>query len=300
MMKRFLKNMKVAFLLLIFVLCVSPAQSAESITTFFHNDPLGSPIAASNIDGEMIWKENYQPFGERKVKDAKAGLNSVWYTGKPQDESTGLSYYGARYYDPAIGRFMSIDPVGFHEGNIQSFNRYAYGNNNPYRFIDPDGRVPLDTIWDAIHVVYDVSKIGLGYVLDNPRLVQEGGVDLAVDTAALFTPYLPAGSSKLGRLVAKSGGKPDFIVSPKGMTMPTNKDFNLVDSNKKGGDWFQIHNKHTDAKVGGSPHTHFPKQHGGSRTREIKRTDGGDLDYADNALRNGTMRERRNRGDKGG
>ena len=99
--------------------------------------------------------------------------------------------------------------------------------------------------------------------------------------------------------VAKNG-RPDFIVSPKGTTMPTNKDFNLVDSNKKGGDWFQIHNKHTDAKVAGSPHTHYPKQHGGSRTREIKRTDGRDLDYADSSLRDGTMRQRINRSDKGG
>ncbi|WP_456295099.1 hemagglutinin repeat-containing protein [Vibrio sp. AK197] len=106
---------------------------------------------------------------------------------------------------------------------------------------------------------------------------------------------VPGGSD-----VTKSTGKPDFIVSPNGTTMPTNKDFNLVDSNKKGGDWFQIHNKHTDAKVNGSPHTHYPEQHGRSRTREIKTTDGSDLDYADNALRNGTMRERKNRGDKGG
>lgn len=82
--------------------------------------------------------------------------------------------------------------------------------------------------------------------------------------------------------------------------MPTNKDFNLVDSSNKGGDWFQIHNKHTDAKVDGSPHTHYPKQHDRNRTREIKRTDGTDLDYADNMLRNGTMRERRNRRDDGG
>ncbi len=62
--------------------------------------------------------------------------------------------------------------------------------------------------------------------------------------------------------VTKSTGKPDFIVSPNGTTMPTNKDFNLVDSNKKGSDWFQIHNKHTDAKVNGSTHTHYPEQHG--------------------------------------
>jgi hypothetical protein len=62
--------------------------------------------------------------------------------------------------------------------------------------------------------------------------------------------------------------------------MPTNKDFNLVDSNKAGGDWFQIHNNHTDAKVNGSPHTHYPKQHDLNTTREIKKTDGADLDHA--------------------
>jgi uncharacterized protein RhaS with RHS repeats len=43
----------------------------------------------------------------------------------------------ARYYDPVIGRFYSNDPVGFRD--IHSFNRYAYANNNPYKFIDPNG-----------------------------------------------------------------------------------------------------------------------------------------------------------------
>ncbi len=38
---------------------------------------------------------------------------------------------------------MGIDPVGFQEDNIHSFNRYAYANDNPYRFVDPDGRLPI-------------------------------------------------------------------------------------------------------------------------------------------------------------
>ncbi|NEV63490.1 hypothetical protein G3446_16615 [Thiorhodococcus minor] len=38
-----------------------------------------------------------------------------------------------------MGRFLSLDPVGFDEANLQSFNKYAYANNNPYRFVDPDG-----------------------------------------------------------------------------------------------------------------------------------------------------------------
>jgi hypothetical protein len=46
----------------------------------------------------------------------------------------------ARYYNPTLGRFISPDPVHFIEGNIHSFNRYAYANNNPMKFVDPDGR----------------------------------------------------------------------------------------------------------------------------------------------------------------
>jgi RHS repeat-associated protein len=60
-----------------------------------------------------------------------------------QDESTGLQYFGARYYDPAIGRFMGVDAVGFSESNLQSFNRFAYGNNNPYLFRDADGKFAI-------------------------------------------------------------------------------------------------------------------------------------------------------------
>ena len=44
----------------------------------------------------------------------------------------------ARYYDPVIGRFYSNDPVGFK--NVYNFNRYAYANNNPYKYVDPDGQ----------------------------------------------------------------------------------------------------------------------------------------------------------------
>jgi RHS repeat-associated protein len=44
-----------------------------------------------------------------------------------------------RYYDPVVGRFYSNDPVGFTASNPMSFNRYLYVNNNPYKYIDPNG-----------------------------------------------------------------------------------------------------------------------------------------------------------------
>lgn len=55
-----------------------------------------------------------------------------------------------RYYDPVIGRFYSNDPVGFTASNPMMFNRYAYANNNPYKYIDPDGRNPLNFSGDSV------------------------------------------------------------------------------------------------------------------------------------------------------
>jgi hypothetical protein len=49
-----------------------------------------------------------------------------------------------RYYDPVAGRFLSIDPVVTDANSGGSFNRYAYADNNPHRFIDPDGRDARD------------------------------------------------------------------------------------------------------------------------------------------------------------
>ena len=50
----------------------------------------------------------------------------------------GLTYMQARYYDPLIGRFYSNDPIGF-TGAVDTFNRYSYVANNPYKYVDPSG-----------------------------------------------------------------------------------------------------------------------------------------------------------------
>ncbi|MEL4287464.1 RHS repeat-associated core domain-containing protein [Shewanella xiamenensis] len=72
----------------------------------------------------------------------------------------------ARYYDPLIGRFYSNDPIGFRD--VHSFNRYAYANNNPYKYVDPDGQDsylvsrPLSFTSKANHnfIVYNAESLG--------------------------------------------------------------------------------------------------------------------------------------------
>jgi RHS repeat-associated protein len=126
--------------------CVVVAATASSLfanagtITYYHNDLLGSPVAATNASGQVIWRETYRPYGERLTNDANSAGNKVWYTSRRQDADTGLVYMGARYYDPVVGRFMGMDPKLFDEANVHSFNRYAYANNSPYRYVDPDGR----------------------------------------------------------------------------------------------------------------------------------------------------------------
>ncbi len=129
------KVMKIFALLFLPVLSTLSVADTTTIT-YFHQDMVGSPVAASSENGTVLWRKEYQPLG--KTVDAD-GTNHIGYTGHVEDKSTGLSYMQQRYYDPEIGRFYSNDPVGFTDQNLMSFNRYKYGNNNPYRFIDPDG-----------------------------------------------------------------------------------------------------------------------------------------------------------------
>jgi hypothetical protein len=77
----------------------------------------------------------------------------------------------ARYYDPVIGRFYSNDPVGSveHLGGLQGihgFNRYAYANNNPYKFVDPDGRATA-YFWYPKHSGYGQSSAGHVSIMTN-------------------------------------------------------------------------------------------------------------------------------------
>ena len=120
------------------LLAAGVGQAIERVT-YYHNDALGSPVAATDRNGTLLWRESYALYGERLTHEA-SGKDTVWYTGKQEEAAFGLNYFGARWYDPKIGRFMGADPAGFSADNIQSFNRYAYANNNPYKYIDLDGR----------------------------------------------------------------------------------------------------------------------------------------------------------------
>ena len=105
---------------------------------YIHTDALGSVVAVTDSTGTVIeWRE-YEPYGKQLKPTTLA--DGPGYTGHVTDAVTGLSYMQQRYYDPGIGRFLSVDPVTAYSAPGSNFNRYWYANNNPYRFRDPDGR----------------------------------------------------------------------------------------------------------------------------------------------------------------
>ena len=121
-------------------------------------------MLATDAAGNLLWKETYLPYGKKQTNEPASADNRIGYAGKPYDTASGLSYMGARYYDPLTGRFTGVDPKGFDQANLQSFNRYAYANNNPYKFVDPDGRIAIfiggamDSVFKPVLGFYESYK----------------------------------------------------------------------------------------------------------------------------------------------
>ena len=116
---------------------------------YHYTDHLGN-IRLSYFNGsggaEVLEENNYYPFGlKHEGYNALAGNTNYnyQYNGKELQNETGMYDYGARFYMPDLGRWGVIDPLA---EIARRFTPYHYGNNNPIRFIDPDGRLTMDNL----------------------------------------------------------------------------------------------------------------------------------------------------------
>ena len=103
---------------------------------FYHNDHLGTPQKLVAQNGSVVWSATYSAFGEASV-ERETVTNNLRFPGQYYDVETGLHYNWHRYYDPGIGRYVSVDPISFAGGDA---NLYRYVKNNPLNFMDPEGR----------------------------------------------------------------------------------------------------------------------------------------------------------------
>lgn len=123
-------------------LAATSAPLAARTVEYIHTDALGTPVAITDEHQQVIQRSEYAPYGELLNRPPQDGPG---YTGHVQDTATGLVYMQQRYYDPALGRFLSVDPVTANPNTGAGFGRYNYATNNPYRFVDPDGRCEAPT-----------------------------------------------------------------------------------------------------------------------------------------------------------
>ncbi len=100
-------------------------------------------VNLTDAAGTVTESYTYDEYG-RPLSSSFVG-NRYFFTGREYDKETGLYYYRARYYDPAMGRFLTQDPIGYAGG----MNLYGYCGNNPVNFVDPWG-------------LYEVGPGGMG------------------------------------------------------------------------------------------------------------------------------------------
>ncbi len=113
--------------------------------TYLHGDHLGSASLATDGSGGKVSAMRYYPYGATRSGALRTDRR---YTGQRWEASLGLYDYGARYYDPALGRFIQADTVVPGAGNPQALNRYAYVLNSPLKYTDPSGYDPLGPDWE--------------------------------------------------------------------------------------------------------------------------------------------------------
>lgn len=194
------------------------AKRVGGLTDYYHIDHLGSTRLTTDESGNVVTEVAYKPFGESITgQDARYLFN-----GKEKDVSTGLYYYGARYYDPELGRFITRDVERKDIDDPQSLNKYSYCKNSPLTYVDPDGKMERKFTKDISRKyrgrVY-TSTIQLGGGTQNPELtfiitVQAAKCNSQVSVGAALHTNIHYGPGGLEN--TKATGAKIEVITPEG------------------------------------------------------------------------------------
>jgi len=173
-------------------------------TCYYHGDHLGSTSDITDASGILKQHTEYLPYGETYIQEGEQKTEYL-YTGKLLDSSTGLYYYGARYYDPEIARFTQADTIVPNPSNPQDLNRYSYCSNNPINYTDPTGH-SWKRFWEKITNAFiaEVLVIAIAFVIGGPQAAFSVSTLIAATAAAGATLTLDTGEGRqLQKRVAK-------------------------------------------------------------------------------------------------
>jgi len=156
-------------------------------------DLIGSIRFVSSSTGSQVFSSNYVPYGPQY--GASGTPDEFLYAGKIYDGSTGFYYFGARYYDPTIGRFVTQDSYSGVRADPQSLNRYVYARDNPMKFIDPNGHLYVGRyLDDGYSRDYYLAKLPAPSAQSTPSCTSSPDVCLTRGGNSQYTPIPVSGS----------------------------------------------------------------------------------------------------------
>ncbi len=127
---------------------VRVAENNGGTQHFLLSDHLGSTAITTDASGNRVTELRYYPYGDSRYNPG-GQITTYRFTGQRWDSGTALYFYGARWYDPTIGRFLSADTLVPSPDDPQSLNRYSYVLNNPTIYVDPSGHAQACADGDA-------------------------------------------------------------------------------------------------------------------------------------------------------
>ena len=111
-------------------------QQTEITVRHYHCDHLGTPLALTDQNQQIVWAARLDPWGNIEQEFNPHDIDqAIRLPGQHHDKETGLYYNRHRYYDPHIGSYVNQDPIGLAGG----INVFAYVGGNPLGFADPEG-----------------------------------------------------------------------------------------------------------------------------------------------------------------
>jgi RHS repeat-associated protein len=140
-----------------------PAVPADWLTRYYHADGVGSVRRLTDEAGLVSDSYTYTAFGER-IAHTGTDPQPYAFAGEPWDPNSGFQYHRARWMDPNVGRFVSMDPFGGRAEDPASLHRYLYGGANPVDRVDPSG---LD--WNLPSVSLAAANISIIAAVSLPR-----------------------------------------------------------------------------------------------------------------------------------